>query len=96
MEVLGKLTLSVVLGVIAIASRAYAVVLLWRWFMVPTFHLPPLGWLPAYGLCLLSALLLMQEPPEHKDTSYAANVGRLVGNGILAPWLMVGIAWIIK
>lgn len=96
MEAFGKLMCTILFGAAAVASRAWALVILWRWFVVPTFHLPSLTWALAYGLVLVVEVLHSTALPEYADKSYTGQLGRTIGGGILTPWLCVFIGWIIK
>lgn len=74
----------------------YVIVLLWRWFVMPQFHLAALPWTVAYGLVLLCHLLVPIPETKHEDKSYMASMVSLAVSGVLAPWLICGMAWVIK
>jgi hypothetical protein len=96
MELLGRFVLSTGVGTVAAVSRGYVIVLLWRWFVMPQFHLAALPWTVAYGLTLLCHLLVPTPKTEHEDKSYMASMASSTVSGVLAPWLICGMAWVIK
>ena len=96
METFGKFVLSFLLGAVVIISQAWAVVILWRWFAVPYFHVAPLTWQMAYGFILILSVMHQTEGPEHEDKSYTGIISRMIGAGIFAPWVAVGVGWLIK
>lgn len=96
METFGKFIFSVLAGTVAVFSRAYAVILLWRWFVIPFFHLAPLTWNIAYGLILTLGVMHYVSGPEYKDNSFTATLSRVIASGIIGPWISVGIGWLIK
>jgi hypothetical protein len=96
METFGKFVLSMLIGGLAILSRAFAVVLLWRWYVVPLFHLPPLTWRIAYGLALLLYVMNPPESVEHEDKSWSDSMIRMVVAGGIVVWTCVAIGWLLK
>jgi hypothetical protein len=96
MEWFGKFIFSVMIGAVAVISQSFAAVILWRWFVIPFFHLPPLTWSVAYGFILILAVVHTIPDPERKDDSFTAVISRVIGSGIIGPWIAVGIGWIIK
>lgn len=96
MEAFGKFILSIMIGTLAVFSQACAAVLLWCWFVVPFFHIAPLTWNVAYGLILVIGVLHHTSSPEYKDDSFTGMISRVIGVGIIGPWLSVGIGWLVK
>ncbi len=68
----------------AILARGFVLTVLWGWFAVPVFGLPPLGIAPALGLAVLLNYLL-----NHKraDQSLAG----IFGNALAT----LGVGWVI-
>lgn len=95
MNFFGKFCFGVVLSSSAILSRAYAAVFLWRWFMVPTFHLPELTWATAIGISLVFEVMNPSPTIERKDNSYLAISVSLFMSAI-TPWFLVWIGYIVK
>lgn len=91
-----KFILSCAMSAAIIGSRGFAAVLLWHWFVVPTFHLPELTWRVAYGLALVLSVLHAAPEPEYEKDSWQARMVRLFSSGIVEPWICVAIGWILK
>lgn len=72
----------------------YALSLLWGWFIVPTFELPPLSLVPAIGLALVVSYLnytnIRQEDETLKEVVF-----RILFFGIAKPVLAISFGWII-
>lgn len=72
--------------------KAHVFTILWGWFVVPYFHLPPLSpWL-VYGLITMYAMLKSETPKEDEPKTkwVAAYVGFIV-----SPAISLGIGWLI-
>ena len=52
--------------------RGYVFSVLWRWFIVSTFHAPPLGMAASIGLTYVVGLLTFHFRPTKKDERPAA------------------------
>jgi hypothetical protein len=74
---------------IAIVWSAYALTVLWGWFVVPTFGLAPLGIAYAAGLSVLISFAFKTVPEKASDTSHA------VGVMLLHPAFALAIGWVI-
>jgi hypothetical protein len=72
---------------------AWAASILWGWFIVPTFGLPPLTVLQMWGIFLTLEMLRPRFEFEKKDNSEWAH--RLFAL-TLAPLLSLGIGYAIK
>lgn len=96
MEAFGKFCASIILGGLAMAVRGWAVKTLWFWFIVSHFGATSLSWSLAYGLTLISSLLVHTEGPDRSKESWGLQTGRMVMVGVIGPLLIVGIGWIIK
>ena len=71
----------------------WALATMWRWFVVPIFHLPALGLAYAIGIGLVASLLTHQDKgkPDPSDTWY-----RPVTSALMRPLVTLGIAWIVR
>jgi hypothetical protein len=96
MEKFGKFSFGILIAASAALSTAFAIVLLWRWFAVPVFHVQAINWRAACGLTLLVAIIHPVADPEWKDDSYSGKMARGVARGIIAPWLFVLIGLAIR
>jgi len=104
----------VMYGVMTVALMAGGAILdgwvlsiLWGWFMVPVFHLPPLAIAPATGIALMIGLLTREAPRpgiEEKTPRPAFEKmdrglwEKLARNGVV-PWLFplftLFLGWIV-
>lgn len=96
MEAFGKFCASIIFGALAMAVRGWAVKTLWYWFVVSHFGAASLSWSVAYGLTLITALLVHTEGPDRSKESWGLQTSHIVMTGIIGPILLVGIGWIIK
>jgi hypothetical protein len=84
-----------VAAVVEILLKGWVLTFLWEWFAVP-LGLPPLGVAHAIGLAALVGLLTHQVSncqSEDKDISDA--VGRWIGSGLIGPFLVLLIGYIV-
>ena len=104
------MTLIAVLGIIigmavligsAIAVGAilngYVLTILWGWFIIPTFHLPPLSIPAAIGIAMVASYLTHQYAPdvEEKERSTGEKILRTALTIVLRPVSVLGIGYIV-
>ena len=77
-----------IIGVVAGLSilRAWVLIKLWGWFIVPVFHLPDLNIPLAIGLCLVVGMFTATMKSEKVNWLGA----------ILAPFITLFMGWIVK
>jgi hypothetical protein len=69
--------------------------ILWGWFMVPVFHLPPLTIVPAIGIALTIGFLIKKAPRSvGEEKASRPNVGKMdqeqwgfLAKNLVLPWL---------
>lgn len=85
-------TLGFMVGLYAI--QGWVLSILWAWFIVPMFNLPPLGILQAIGITLVVGLLTgsAYKAPQNKENGerYAAIVTAVIG-----PFVVLLVGWIV-
>ena len=96
---LGFVTLLIVLAfdLVLIFANAWALTLLWEWFIVPSFAVAPLTNLSAIGIALVVSFLTGYTAPEKGLEFIDAIVQSfmsLIGRFIRIP-IYIGMAWII-
>jgi hypothetical protein len=69
--------------------RAWALVILWRWYVVPTFAAPELRMAPAFGLALIVSFLTNVSVPQKDKKPH-----EVLLHPILNPLLCVLMGWI--
>jgi len=87
---LGSIILFPALLVAGVLWRGYVFSVLWGWFMVPIFGLPPLAVAPAIGLAMVAGFLLIQ-PSAPKDEGIAMMFGTM----FLVPLFAWLFGWIV-
>ena len=78
--------------------RGYVLMMLWAWFVVPTFNLSDLVLTQAMGLALLVSFLTYQMDADKKpeeDVAFTERVIRTLVNAALAPLLALVIGWCV-
>jgi methyl coenzyme M reductase alpha subunit len=89
-----------VFGMVLVIGFAYAWALsvLWGWFVADLFHLPQLSILGAYGLLLAYQALARPEynTKEYEGLEWGPMIGAMAGKGIVGPVLGVLFGWFIK
>ena len=96
LAVLAVAALFVVLMSAHVALEAWAIKLLWAWFIVPQFHLDPLSTKSAIGLGLVAALLTHQVQPEIKsDESKSKTATKYLARVFFVPITAVAIGRVV-
>jgi hypothetical protein len=72
--------------------QAWVFVILWEWFVVPVFRLPPLQFGYAYGLLLI--VWFLTPPGSQKRTEHPMT--ELLVAGIMGPTCSLAVGWIVK
>ena len=80
--------------------KAWVVVILWGWFVVPVFHLPPLELGYACGLLLIWHLLnATEQDPRKKKEEPGLSVAEFIALillGFIGPTCSLGFGWLVK
>ena len=77
--------------------KGYVFSILWAWFVVPTFGLPPLAIAPAIGVALLVSFLTYQS--DATKTPEGGALDRFTETASLAfvvPVLVLGVGWVVR
>lgn len=98
------LELTAIAGLFGLAAvgaiwSGYVLTLLWAWFVVPTFGLPPLALAPAIGLAVVAGYLTHQYTPKAAPPAGDGKwdeTGRAIGSMALRPALALLVGWIVK
>lgn len=91
--------LAILGGLAAAGWNAYVLSVLWSWFIVPTFHVGPIGWQVAYGMVLVASAVRGfpdTARPEQRDESARTAGTKLVVRVILTPLLALLLGWLLK
>ncbi len=71
--------------------RGWALSIMWGWFAVPLFHLPPLGIAQAMGVSLVIGMLCHQYVPSKEGDAWTAVI-----TVILSPFVVLLIGYVVK
>jgi membrane protein implicated in regulation of membrane protease activity len=91
--------LAATMGLLALGAiwSGYVLTILWAWFIVPTFGLPPLALAPAIGLAVVASYLTHQYMPKvTKEGDKWDQMGHAFGHMALKPAMALLIGWITK
>ena len=86
----GKVLLVLAAAPVAAVSHGLAISIMWGWFVVP-LGMPSLSIAHAFGLALLLRMVSTRMP-KSDDRDWRA----LIAASIAAPWLVVGVGWIVN
>ena len=80
-----------------LASRLFALSVLWGWFIVP-LGIPPIGMAHVFGLLVLWMTVTPPEP-DAKETELTTDeqlkaVGSRIGTRLVRPWVGLGLGWL--
>lgn len=70
---MGKLLL-ICGGILVGFFGGFTISTMWNWFVVPTFHLPALTTMTAYGICLMLTLFSSTKAEDDEDKA----IGNLI------------------
>ena len=84
---------SIILGSIL---HGWALTILWRWFVVATFHAPALTLAQAMGIFLLVGLFRNNPPTQKNDDTAIDRVAKAIGGMLFSPLVSLGIGLIVK
>lgn len=97
MEALVYLIAWTVLVLVSTILRGWCLSILWGWFVVSTFGLPPLSITQAIGVSLVVSFLTYELPDHQKvERSEAEKLGRGIAISVLLQLLYLGVGWIVK
>ena len=88
-------------GLAALGSiwSGYVLTILWAWFVVPTFGLPPLALAPAIGLAVVVSYLTHQYHPKAAKPDGEGKwdeTCRVIGHMAFKPAMALLVGWIVK
>lgn len=95
----GLFVFSAVFVVLALGAvwNGYVLAILWGWFMVPTFGLPPLALAPAIGVAVVVGYLT--HPYRPTEDAKGKEVKRVVESFsvmVMRPAMALLMGWIVK
>jgi hypothetical protein len=83
--------------VVSSIANGFVLTVLWSWFVIPIFSLPPLNIPQAIGISLVMSYLTHQKTEsKNDDKGILEQAISLLLYVILYPALVLGIAWIVQ
>lgn len=77
--------------------RAYAIIVLWGWFVFPATQIAAPSIYFAVGMMMTLALILPHRKYPKEDGDPIANyIGYVVGYGLVLPGCAIGFGWVWK
>lgn len=74
----------------AVLWRAWVLMKLWAWFVVPAFGVAPLHLVYAFGLCIIAnSFRAMPQPEKDPCSAFFA-----MGFAFVGPFITLGLGWI--
>ena len=76
----------------------FVLAVLWRWFIVAAFNLPPLSLPAAIGVCLVVGYTAKADVAHlrNSDENSADRLGKLFGLSLLKPLVALVFGWIVS
>lgn len=72
--------------------NGYVLSVLWRWFIVPVFHLPVLSIVQAIGISMVVTMFTYQAPEDVKGREWTDLIARMFAK----PALGLFFGWIVR
>lgn len=95
MNVYLKYFVCVALVVIGVIFNAYALTLLWGWFITPTFNVAVPSVAMAAGITLFKGSLFYSRNSDIKAKTVNEMIGIVVNISIVVPLVAIFVGWII-
>jgi len=95
-KTIGYIAATAVVLFYATVFNGWALSLLWSWFIVTTFGLPPLSVPAAIGIATLFSHLAFRVGDENKEESYVTALARVAITATVKPLLTLGLGSVVK
>lgn len=95
MAAIGLFVVIAILLVPFVLLRAWGLVTLWGWFIVPGLGAPPISYPVAIGIGLMLGLLRMNDVKTAKSGN-DDDMAELALDIVIGPLFAVGVGWIVK
>jgi uncharacterized membrane protein len=77
--------------------RAYAIIVLWGWFVSPVTNIPAPSIYFTVGMMMVLALILPhRKHPKEEGDPIANYIGNVAAYGFILPALAIGFGWVWK
>jgi|SRR5579872_982799 len=96
MKIIGWTATIVTSLVVSAVLNGYALSILWRWFIVPVFHAPPLAIPEAIGIGLMVEYLTHQVSADNDDDkTFSQRMAYGIPMAIFKPLWVLAIGWVV-
>lgn len=93
---LGLFAFAIGITIVGAILQGWVLSILWRWFVVSTFGLPPIETVQAIGLSMtLSFLIKSSVDVKREDESTESWATRMMGLYIVGPFVALGLGYIV-
>lgn len=94
---IGMIGVALVVVALGAILEGYVLTVLWGWFIIPIFHLPPLTIVPAIGIALVVGLLTYHSNPdvEEKKRTGWEQFALLMGKLFARPLVVLAFGWAV-
>jgi hypothetical protein len=86
----------IVLTILGIMARAFALAKLWAWFIVPIFSLPSLTMAQAYGVALVVNLFTEHHSDAKEEDDEAKKWTNAIVKMFVGPLIALIFGWLVK
>ena len=77
--------------------KGYVLTVLWGWFFVPVFGLPPLALAPAIGLALVVSFLTHPSvASKEPEGTFPERLAKAAAHAMAMPAFALGIGWVVR
>lgn len=96
MEIFGKSVFALLAFITSVIIGGYVFMVLWSWFISPTFHVQNLTVAQALGVSLVyDYIKTVKETKVNEDESVTEKFAKMLGIELIKGALFLGIGWII-
>jgi hypothetical protein len=95
MEIVGKITLTVIAMILGTLTKGYTLSVLWGWFVIGTFDVPPITIPQACGLGLLVSYITHQYVHVEDKRTYEEKMIAAILAPIIFPAVALSVGWVI-
>jgi hypothetical protein len=97
LRIIGGIVTFFLIWAIGSLWSGYVLTVLWMWFVVPTFHLPPLSVAAAIGLAIVIGYLTHQIDmnSQNKEESWDERFSKAAAYATIKPAFALFFGWIV-
>ncbi len=93
---LGEFLLATLKSIYGILSCGFLTFKTYHWFITPVFPLPDISYTQAVGIMMFVFSIRTSIPRKLKPEYYKDSEDMITSMHIVAPWIILGICWIVK